>query len=137
MRLSEWAERAPYAESMTPKVMATILPILAALRAPEDPSSWIAWGDDPAVRYLVLTPTAAGLLQIHVRVNVPQEGPRASGKIVRWNRVQAGELAVEVVGGHRLVSFQLETVIMRGSDEEGDSIAAFALEVFAAIDRQP
>jgi hypothetical protein len=122
---------------MTPKVMATILPILAALGAPEDPSSWIAWGDDPAVRYVVLTPTAAGLLQIHVRVNVPQEGPRASGKVVRWNRVQTGELSVEVVGGHRLISFQLETVIMRGSDEEGDAIAAFALEVFAAIDRQP
>ena len=41
-----------------------------------------------ASRYMILVPTPAGLLQVHVRVNVPQEGPRASGKLVRWNRVQ-------------------------------------------------
>ncbi len=119
---------------MAPKVMATITPILTALGAPEDPSSWVAWGDDPLMRYMILTPTRAGLLMVHVRVNVPQEGPRSSGKLVRWNRVQTGELAVELVGGHRLVSFQVENVILRGTDEEGDAVSAFALEVYAAID---
>jgi hypothetical protein len=137
MRLSEWSKRAPHKESMAPKVIATVTPILAALGAPDDPSSWVAWGDDPAARYVILTPTPAGLVQVHVRVNVPQEGPRASGKLARWSRVQTGELSVEMVGGHRLVGFQLENVILRGTDEEGEAISAFALEVYAAIDRSP
>ena len=115
--------------------MATVTPILAALGAPKDPSSWIAWGDDPKARYVILTPTASGLVQVHVRVNVPQEGPRSSGKLVRWNRVQTGELSVEQVGGHRLVGFQVDNIILRGTDDEGEAISAFALEVYAAIDR--
>lgn len=134
MRLTEWAERAPHKGSMTPKVLATITPILKALGADKDPPSWVAWGDDPASRYLVLVPVAAGLIQVNVRVNVPQEGPRSSGKLLRWNRVQTGELSVEVVGGHRLVGFQVENVIMRGTDDDGDAVARFALDVFAAID---
>lgn len=137
MRLSEWAKRAPHDASVAPKVMATIAPVLKSLGAPKDPSSWINWGDDPTSRYLIMTPTDAGLVQIHVRVNVPQEGPRSSGKLVRWNRVQTGELSVDLVGGHRLVGFQVENVILRGTDEEGDAVAAFALEVYHAIDRQP
>lgn len=135
MRLSEWSKRAPHRDSMTPKVIAAVTPILGALGAPEDPSSWVAWGEDPAARYVILVPTPAGLVQVHVRVNVPQEGPRASGKLVRWSRVQTGELSVEVVGGHRLVGFQLENVILRGTDEEGEAVSAFALEVYAAMDR--
>lgn len=135
MRLSEWSKRAQHKESVAPKVMATVTPILAALGAPKDPSSWIAWGDDPKARYVILTPTAAGLVQVHVRVNVPQEGPRSSGKLVRWNRVQTGELSVEQVGGHRLVGFQVDNIILRGTDDEGEAISAFALEVYAAIDR--
>ena len=120
MRLSEWPKRAPHKESTAPKVIATVTPILAALGAPKDPSCWIAWGDDPAARYVILAPTPAGLVQVHVRVSVPQEGPRASGKLVRWSRVQTGELSVEVVGGHRLVGFQVESIILRGTDEEGE-----------------
>jgi hypothetical protein len=137
MRLSEWSERAPHRDSVAPKVIATIVPVPTSLGASADPSSWIAWGDDPAVRYVVLTPTAAGMVQVHVRVNVPQEGPRASGKLIRWNRVQTGELSIDVVDGHRLIGCQVESVILRGTDEEGDAVSAFALEVFAAIDRQP
>jgi hypothetical protein len=136
MRLSEWAKRAPHKASMTPKVMATVTPILLGLGAPKDPSSWIAWGDDPSARYLILVPTTAGLIQVNVRVNVPQEGPRSSGKLVRWNRVQTGELSVEVVAGHRLVGFQVENVILRGTDEEGDAVSQFARELYAAMDGQ-
>jgi hypothetical protein len=134
LRLSEWAKRAPHQASMAPKVLATVTPILTALGAAKDPPSWIAWGEDPASRYLILSPTDAGLVEVHVRVNVPQEGPRSSGKLVRWNRVQTGELSVEFVAGHRLVGFQVENVILRGTDEDGDAIAAFALEVYRAID---
>jgi hypothetical protein len=137
MRLSEWSDHAPHAESMAPKVVATVTPILTALGASADPSCWIAWGDDPAARYVILAPAAAGLAQVHVRVNVPQEGPRSSGKLIRWNRVQTGELSVEVAGGHRLVSFQIESIVMRGTDGEGDVIAEFAREVYAALERQP
>lgn len=134
MRLSEWRGRSPHKDAMTPKVMAVIEPVLAALGADADPEAWIAWGDDPGVRYLVLIPTELGLAEVHVRVNVPQEGPRASGKLVRWNRVQIGELAVEMAGGHRILSFQVESQVLRGSDEEADEVADFARRLIAAID---
>lgn len=134
MRLSDWRGRTPHRDSMNAKVVAVIEPVIVAMGADADPVCWVAWGDDPAVRYIILVPTAAGLLQVHVRVNVPQEGPRASAKLVRWNRVQTGELAMEVAGGHRLLSFQVEGQVLKGSDEEADTIAAFALQLFAAID---
>ena len=51
----------------------------------------------------------AGLVQVNVRVNVPGEGPRTTGKLVRWHRVQVGELSVEIQGGHRLLTFQVES----------------------------
>jgi len=137
MRLSEWRNHAPRKESMSPKVMGVIEPVLRSLGAEEDPSSWIVWGDDPEARYVLLVPTDAGLLQVLVRVNVPQEGPRASAKIIRWNRVQVGELALEMAGGHRLLGFQVESHVLRGADDEGEEMAAFALELLARIDGRP
>lgn len=134
MRLSDWRGRSPHKDAMTPKVIAVIEPVLAALGAEPDPPCWVAWGDDPGTRYMVLVPTLVGLAEIHVRVNVPQEGPRVSGKLVRWNRVQVGELAIEMASGHRLLTFQVESQVMRGSDDDADTIAAFALELFSAID---
>ena len=82
----------------------------------------------------IFVPTPSGLIQVNVRVNVPGEGPRASGKLVRWNRVQLGELAVEIQGGHRLVTFQVEAQVLSGVDESADAIAAFARASFAAVD---
>ncbi len=134
MRLSDWRSRAPFKESVAPKVIEVIEPILAALGAERDPTCWIAWGDDAASRYAVLAPTAAGLVQMTVRVNVPQEGPRASGKLIRWNRVSVGDLAVEMADRHRLLSFQVEGHVLRDSDADADLIADFALRLFAAID---
>ncbi len=134
MRLSDWRGRTPHRDSMTSKVVAVIEPLVTAMGASDDPMCWVIWGDDPSMRYVILVPTEAGLLQVNVRVNVPQEGPRASGKLVRWNRVQVGELAMEVASGHRLLSFQVENQILKGSDADADAIAAFALELFAAID---
>ena len=119
---------------MTPKVVAIIEPVLAALGTEADPPCWIAWGDDPGMRYMMLVPTVVGLVELHVRVNVPQEGPRVSGKLVRWNRVQVGELAIEMASGHRLLTFQVESQVLKGADDDADTIAAFALELFAAID---
>ncbi len=43
-----------------------------------------------------------------------------------------------MVGGHRLMTFQVEGHVLRGSDEEAQAIGEFALELFAAMDgRQP
>jgi len=137
MRLSEWRTRAPHKDALTAKVMAVIDPVLASLGAEPDPSTWIVWGEDPGVRYVILVPTDAGLLQVLVRVNVPGEGPRASAKVIRWSRIQVGELGLEMVSGHRLLGFQVESHILRGSDAEGDAIASFALELFARIDGRP
>jgi hypothetical protein len=137
MRLSEWRKAAPSKEAGGPKVGALVDPVLAALGADDDPHGWVAWGDEPGVRYTILVPTAAGLITCFVRVNVPSEGARVSAKLVRWNRVQSGELAVETSAGHRLVSFQVEGNVLQGADETADRIAGFALEVFAAVDGRP
>ena len=137
MRLGGWKARAPHKDALSPRILAVIDATLSTLGAEPDPECWIAWGEDPTARYLVLVPTTAGLLQIHVRVNVPGEGPRASAKLIRWNRVQVGELAVEHTGGHRLVSFQVEGQVLHGSDDDAGEIAAFALGLISAIDGHP
>lgn len=134
MRLSEWQAVAPHQASLSAKVLDFIRPVLHAFGSPADPSAWVIWGDDPASRFVILVPSAAGLVQLHIRVNVPQEGPRAAAKLIRWNRVQLGELALEMASGHRLLSFQVEGQVLRGSDAQADAIAAFALELFAGMD---
>jgi hypothetical protein len=134
MRLSEWQSRAQHRDSMTPKVVASATEALVLLGAGRDPDCWIAWGDDPAARYTILAPAVAGLVIVNVRVNLPGEGPRAAGKIVRWHRVQVGELSVEIQGGHRLITFQVESQLLHGADDSADDVAAFGDRVFAAID---
>jgi hypothetical protein len=109
-------------------------PILLALGAEPDPTVWVAWGEEPGARYTILVPTPAGLISCFVRSNVPGEGPRATAKLTRWNRLQLGELAVESQGGHRLLSFQVEQHVLRGADEVADRIGRFATELFAALD---
>jgi hypothetical protein len=134
MRLSEWHLRAPHRDSMTAKVVGSATDALSLLGAGRDPDCWIAWGDDPAARYTILAPSVAGLVIVNVRVNVPGEGPRAAGKIVRWSRVQVGELAVEIQGGHRLITFQVESQLLHGANDEADEVAIFGERVFAGID---
>ena len=134
MRLSEWRRAAPAKEAITAKVTAVVDPVVASFAVGDDPECWVAWGEEPAARYTILVPTFAGLLACYVRVNVPGEGPRAAAKLLRWNRVQLGELAVETQSGHRLLSFQVEQLVLRGADAEADRIAAFALDLFAAVD---
>ena len=135
MRWSEWRAKAPFKDSVAPKVVAVVGS--AALGAEPDPSCWVIWGDVPNVRYLILTPTVSGLAQVNVRVAVAGEGPRAGGKIVRWSRVHIGELGVEIQAGHRLVTLQVETFVLSGADLSADAIAAFAQTLFAAVDGRP
>jgi hypothetical protein len=137
MRLSEWRTGAPNREALSGRVLEVVTPVLESLGAEADPHCWVAWGDDPGIRYLILAPTAPGLVACSVRLALPGEGPRASGKVIRWHRVQVGELAVESTGGHRLVSFQVETQVLRGADAAADRIAAFGLALLAAIDGRP
>jgi len=137
MRLSGWRARAPHRDSMNPKVLAVIEPVIVSLGGDADPECWIVWGEDPATRYTILVISEAGLILTHVRVNVAQEGPRAAAKLVRWNRVQTGELGIEMQGGHRLLGFQIESQIMRAVDDESELVSAFALDVFAAMDGRP
>lgn len=134
MRWSVWRAKAPFKDSIAPKVLAVVDAALAGLGADPDPECWVAWGDDPRSRYMLFVPTASGLVQVNVRVTVPGEGPRAGGKVVRWSRVQLGELAVEIQGGHRLVTFQVEGQVLNGADAAGDAISVFAQALFAAID---
>ena len=119
---------------MAEKVLAPARDALALLGAERDPECWIVWGDDPQVRWTLLVPSAAGLVQVNVRVNVPGEGPRAAGKLIRWHRVQIGELSVEIQGGHRLLTFQVESILLHGADAEADAVAAFVEGLFAAMD---
>jgi hypothetical protein len=136
MRLSEWRARAPHKDAKSPRIAAIVDPILASVGAGTDPHCWVAWGEEPGIRHTILVPTDPGLVSCFVRV-VPGEGPRATAKLVRWNRVSIGELAIEAQGGHRLVSFQAEQQVLRGVDAEADQVAAFALRVIAAIDGRP
>ena len=137
MRLSEWRATAPAKGAVGPKVAAVVDPVLAALGAEADPHCWVAWGEEPANRFTVFVPTDPGLIACFVRTNVSGEGPRATTKLVRWNRVSIGELGVETQAGHRMLSFQLESQVLRGVDAEADRAAAFALRVIAAIDGRP
>ena len=137
MRLSEWSAVAPTPGAVAPKVMAIAGAALATLGFQPDADCWITWGDDPTVRWVVLAITPAGLAMVHVRVNVPQEGPRAAGKLIRWSRVQLGEVAVEAQGAHRLISATVEGIFMRGADSEADAVSAFLQGVLAAVDGRP
>ena len=138
MRLSEWCASTPARDAVSPKVLAVVEPVLASLGAARDPACWVTWGDEPATRWGLLVPTDAGLVTLAVRVDIPQEGPRVSGKLIRWSRVQVGDFAVEMQGGHRFISTSLEGVILRGMNEEADRIGAFLQGVFAALDgRRP
>jgi hypothetical protein len=134
MRLSEWRAKAPSKEAAGPKVAAVVDAVIQALGAEPDPHCWVAWGEDPAIKYSIFVPTEPGLIASFVRVNIPGEGPRATTKMIRWSRVTIGELTVETQAGHRLLSFQIEQQVLRGADEEADRVAAFALRVIAAID---
>ncbi len=137
MRLSQWRATAPARDAASAKVSAVVDPVLAALGAGPDPHCWVAWGEEPANRYTIFAPIDPGLIVCFVRVNVPGDGPRATTKLARWNRVSIGELTVETQAGHRMLSFQLESQVLRGVDAEADRAAAFALRVIAAIDGRP
>ena len=137
MRLSEWRAGAPVRDALGAKVMAVVTPVLGVLEADPDPQVWVLWGDDPVAKYSILVPTPAGLIWLAVRVNLAGLGPRATAKLIRWPRLQLGELVVETEGPHRMVSFQVDAAILRGADAVADSIGRFALVLIAAVEGHP
>jgi hypothetical protein len=134
MRLSEWRASSPSKAAGTAKIAAIVDPVLQALGAEPDPHCWVAWGEDPAVRHTIFVPTPAGLITSYVRVNVSGEGPRATAKLIRWSRVQLGELSLETQADHRLLTFQVEQHVLHGADDKADQIGRFALQLMAAVD---
>ena len=133
MRLSEWRKTAPNKEALSSKVMAMLRPVLEDLGAESDAECWVAWGDDPESRYSVLAPTDAGLISVAVRLT-GVDGPRATAKLIRWTKVSVSELALESSGGHRLVAVQVESLVLKGMDNDADRICEFVRGLIAGID---
>ena len=136
MRLSEWRAKAPVRDALGPKVMAVVAPVLGILDVEADPQVWVLWGDDPGSRFTIFAPIPAGLVLVSVRIT-GATGPRAAAKIVRWSRLQLGELSVETEGPHRMISFQVESSVLRGADDTADAVGRFALVIFAAVEGRP
>jgi hypothetical protein len=137
MRLSDWRVSAPHRESLGPRVMPILEPVLETLGTEPNPHVWIAWGDDPGFRFTLFAPTPAGLGVCSVRLNPGSGSPRIGAKLVRWGRVQIGELDVETQEAHRLVTVQLEGQVLKGVDAEADRVARFVRTLLAAIDGRP
>jgi hypothetical protein len=133
MRLSEWRKAAPNKDSMSNRVLAVLRPVLVDLGSEADGECWVVWGEDPGMRYFILAPTLAGLAIVNVRPGGP-EGPRATAKLVRWSKLSVSELGVEASGGHRLVGVQVESIVLKGMDEEADRICEFVRGLIAGID---
>jgi len=135
MLLSEWRKTAPNRECLSNKVLAVLKPVLADLGASGDPECWVVWGEDPEFRYSVMAPTPAGLSSVAVRINAGSaDGPRATGKLVRWGKLQISEVSVESSGGHRLIAVQVEGQVLKGMDQVADQICEFVLGLLAGID---
>ena len=134
MRLGEWRKTAPNRECMSNAVVAALKPVLVDLGAEADPECWVNWGEDPDIRYSVFTPTRGGLISTAIRVNTPEEGPRVTGKLIRWSRLQLSELSIESAGGHRLVAVQVEGQVLKGQDEAADHICEFVRGLIASVD---
>lgn len=137
MRLSEWRAKPPVRDALGPKQLAVISPVLGVFGVENDPHAWVQWGDDPGSKYSILVPISAGLVVVAVRANIAGSGPRATAKVVRWSRLQMGELAVETEGPHRMISFQVDSFVLRGPDAAADAIGRFALVLLAAVEGRP
>jgi len=134
MQLGEWRKKAPNRECMSNAVFNVLMPVLTDLGASADPDCWVQWGEDPEIRYLVMVPTRAGLISTAVRVNTGPDGPRATGKLIRWARLQMSELSVESEAGHRVVAVQVEGQVLKGTDADADRICEFVRGLIAAVD---
>jgi hypothetical protein len=135
MRLSEWRKTAPSKESLSNSVLAILRPVLVDMGAEADAHCWVCWGDDPDFRYSILAPTIAGLVTVAIRFSGP-DGARATAKLVRWSKVSVSELSIEASDGHRIVAVQVESLVLKGVDDEADRICEFVLELIAGVENR-
>jgi hypothetical protein len=119
---------------MTADVLAMLKPVLADFGAEADPPCWVVWGEDPEARYSILVPTIAGLITAAIRTANQGGTPRATAKLVRWPKLSVSELNLESSGGHRIVAVQVETLFLKGVDEEADRICEFVRDLMAEVD---
>ena len=125
MRLSEWRTKAPVQDSMDERVMSVLRTVLIALGADPDPDCWVIWGEDSQTRYSVLVPVAAGLVAVAVRTPSGAGEARAMARLVRWPKLPIGEFSIDAGEERRAVAVQLESFVLKGSDEEADRICEF------------
>lgn len=137
MRLSSWRSKAPGKDGLAQKALDSVGAILTALGADADAHCWVIWGDETGSRWTLMAPCPAGLAVVNVRDGGLGEGSRASGRLIRWSKVQVGELAAESERGHRLVMFQIEGQPIRGTDDNADDVAAFAGLALAGVEGRP
>jgi hypothetical protein len=119
---------------MNERVLAVVGPVLVDLGAEPDPECWVAWGEDPDLRYSLLAPTLAGLITAAVRFTSPEDGPRVIAKLVRWSKVSVSELGLDAGGDHRMVAVQVENLVLKGMDEAADRICEFVRILIAGVD---
>ncbi len=134
MRLSQWRKAAPTEGAMNDRVLAVVGPVLADLGAERDPECWVAWGEEPDLRYSLLAPTLAGLITVAIRFTNLEDGPRVIAKLVRWSKVSVSELGLDAGNGHRMVAVQVENLVLKGVDEEADRICKFVRILIAGVD---
>ena len=137
MRLSGWRSKAPGKDGLNEKVLEMVGSILGSLGADPDAHCWISWGDETGSRWTLMAPCPAGLATVNVRAGGGGEGSRAGGRLIRWSKVQVGELAVEAERGHHLVMFQIEGQPIQGTDANADDVAAFAGLTLAGLEGRP
>jgi hypothetical protein len=137
MRLSEWRPLSPRRESLSAKVLAVLEPMLATIGAEPDPHVWISWGADPGIRYALLALTPGGVVVCTIRLNPAGDGPRIGAKLVRWSRVQIGDVDLETQQAHRLLTVQIEGQVLRGVDADADRVSRFVQAVLAGVDGRP
>ncbi|MGC8634130.1 MAG: hypothetical protein ACP5VP_05630 [Candidatus Limnocylindrales bacterium] len=134
MRFADWQATPEGSRYLTDRLVPLIESAARTLGAHDATPCYVAWGDQPEARFQVMLSTDGGLGIFNVRVSVPQEGPRLSGRLVRWARVQAGEVTFEAHSGHIQVSAQFEGQVLLGLDEAGERIAEWMTEVYRRVD---
>jgi hypothetical protein len=134
MRFADWQATPEGSRYLSDRLVKLIESAAHTLGARDATPCYVAWGEQPEARFQVMLSTDGGLAIFSVRANVPQEGPRLSGRLVRWARVQVGELTFEAHSGHVQVSAQFEGQVLLGLDAAGERIAEWMTEVYRRVD---
>ncbi len=88
------------------------------------------------MKYSILASSLGGLIAVAVRPIGGEEGPRATGKLVRWSKLSISELSVEASGGHRMVAVQVDSHVLKGFDDNADLICEFVRGLIAGVENR-